>query len=1090
MRYETTLFNIALSVALAVIFWITTPASQTPVPPVHYEKQLLDAPQYSVHTPNLVDVTIETGIQRPHTQRSEYVTGLHESLGAGACAFDYDNDGWIDLLLMNGSGTTHFYGKPQWWQQGGNSLSLYRNNQHGGFDVVTQESGLHSSAWSMGCAHGDLDNDGDSDLFLSHYGANQLWRNNGDGTFTDVTPSTNITGELWSTSANIIDVNGDGWLDIYVNNFIDFTTNSLTFEANSGYEASLPKNFDARLYNPQANQLFINEGNLHFTDQAELWGVDNPQGRSLSALWTDLNDDRLIDVIIANGQGSSNHVLLNNKDKPLTDITTASGLGFADSISAIALADINNDSQAEFLFATDHQLFPKLYRRASIQAATLPIPSFEDIADNYGLQHATRAGESHWGILFTDINMDGWADAVLANGLHAPNQNAPLIPRGQNNTLLMNQAGQQWINHSEKLAPYTLSSDASRCVLSADFSNNGAPDLYISNNNSLGQLLHNTLEEHRWLGVDLRSQGQAVNGSRVRLTAQGAWGKKTLRQHYGGSQGFLCQGDPRMLFSLALFPKDSQLSLEIIWPDDSQQTIDIDKTERYYRVHHPASNTQKNEIKQKKLASPQTTSSNFLPTPSILKKSKHQLQWISWLIEQKDFSSASHALRVFVKRHENNKDFRLDAFRLSTTLPRNMADTMLPLAIKDVSPDINIWAIKRIKDTENENFHRYLLKLLAHNNTDVVCAVTQAYGHFFDEEEAFIVHQYTSLSDLIRLAEQTDDKKQVCAINALGKSEHYRAVIPLIALANHKHDNVRLAAVDALGLLKEKSAIRELISRFQDHKESGALRGEALIAIKQIDPSFDISTLINKQLSDSHKKTVIPAIYHARYLSDKRIIISDALEEFDELLIGFTESSSRSGSGSTSTSNDDRIEKPLEPFKTAPCDSMRAPLSQCIDKDVFYKTPPPIVNILLRENSTRHIELLNHIAIRKERWARDLITSALTTTNILNSEQQQALLKSLPALARYKPSKQSMVTLRSMVEKNNNHQLTPYIVRFLLLYTPEDTFLYEYAKDQLTVSLLDNNEDHTMRYAEALYTVQPQTVIDMINRQGMSNENE
>ena len=141
--------------------YLTPATSLEAVPAAVYDSTALSQ-QDKVFTPlKLTDVTLQAGIQRGHIQRNDHITGLHESLGAGACAFDYNNDGWVDLLVLNGSGTTHFHGRPQWWQTHANSVTLYKNNGDETFSDVTNRSGLISHGWTMGCAYGDIDNDGD-----------------------------------------------------------------------------------------------------------------------------------------------------------------------------------------------------------------------------------------------------------------------------------------------------------------------------------------------------------------------------------------------------------------------------------------------------------------------------------------------------------------------------------------------------------------------------------------------------------------------------------------------------------------------------------------------------------------------------------------------------------------------------------------------------------------------------------------------------------------------------------------------------------------------------------------------------------------
>ena len=250
-----------------------------------------------------------------------------------------------------------FFGKPKWWQQNKNSLSLYINNKDGSFSDHTTLSLLETQTWTMGCATGDVDNDGDKDIVITAIGENQLWKNQGDGKFSQVDNSSGFAGNFWSTSASLIDINRDGLLDIYINNYIDFTTNSLTFEAASGFENTLAENFNAALFNGQANQLFINNGQWQFEEKANEFGIANPQGRSLFSRWLDVNNDQYPDLIIANGKSASNKVFLNQQGQGFKDISVDSRLSFVNHVSAVGAFDVNRDGADELFFATDHTLF-------------------------------------------------------------------------------------------------------------------------------------------------------------------------------------------------------------------------------------------------------------------------------------------------------------------------------------------------------------------------------------------------------------------------------------------------------------------------------------------------------------------------------------------------------------------------------------------------------------------------------------------------------------------------------------------------------------------------------------------------------------
>ena len=855
MNIRQTHWFLLVFIMICLVYGLRTPTFQPDLSTPKYSIERLNQADQIENSFFLKDITLQAGIQIPHTQRSEYLSGLHESLGAGACAFDYDNDGWTDLLLLNGSGTTHFYGKPQWWQANSNSLTLYRNNQKGQFEDITKQAGLTSSSWTMGCNATDLDNDGDQDVVITNLGQNQLWKNNGNGTFSDITEEAGMTGNFWSTSISIADVNQDGLLDIYINNYLDFKTNSLTFEGSSGYEAELSENFNPTLYSGQANQLFINQGNLRFAEQAKALGINNPQGRSLSSQWIDLNNDRYPDLIIANDQDTQNKVFLNQGGKHFEDISTKSKLAFVDKTNHVAVANFNNDRQSELFFTTNNHHYPKLYTINKEDRANIV---FKDISETIYLHQTTQLNQNHFGSAAADFNADGFLDIFIANGMTTPNKNAPLISRGQPNTLLINQAGKLFKNQNSLLAPNTDSTQSSRCALSADFNNDGAPDVFTTQNNGLGQLLQNTLIPNYWLGIHLISQtgNRDAIGSIVELH-----GSMNIQQRRIGQQGFLCSGDKRLLFGLD--KSETNKKLVITWPNEEQQTINELKPNRYYTI------TQNNEPKAIENKAYKEDSQIILQDPS------HKLIIIEWLIKHQRYSLAEKELLLLMDKNKNLTNFA--ALHISQKLPIKKRNQFIPMALLGKYADTRIAAIDFIQKSEDELLYRWLLKHLDDKIPQVVCATIKTISHFFDEEEAMVVNKYTSLTPLIYLAKHENKLKRECAIQALGHSEHYRALKPLIELLKHEEKNTRLVAAQALGKLREKNAIEPLIELFLQQNESSEIRASALASSQQIDEQFDITGPVQQAFNNAHSPEningLLVTLLHLLQHKEQRVVI-------------------------------------------------------------------------------------------------------------------------------------------------------------------------------------------------------------------------
>lgn len=1045
-----------ISALLLCTYWIQTPSpKQTRLPITHYSTHTLSKAVNTVPAVHFKDITLAAGIQTPHTQRSEQLSGLHESLGAGACAFDYNNDGWIDLLTLNGSGTTHFFGKPQWWQKNTKSLTLYRNNQDGTFSDVTALSLLTPSSWTMGCATSDLDNDGDQDIVISNVGENQLWRNNNNGTFTNTAVSAGLSGNHWSTSISFADINLDGLLDIYITNFIDFKNNSSTFEASSGYEARLPKSFDATLYNGQKNQLYLNQGNWTFTEVAKRLGIDNPQGRTLSSYWTDINNDRYPDLVVANGNNSPNQVFLNKTGKHFTDISTESRLGFVDKASSITFIDIDNTHKTHIFVATDHSLYPKLYSIKPSKKHS-SAPSFNDRSTHYQLDHQVAVNLSHWGSLTADINLDGWNDLLLANGMAVPNTDAKLLSQGQSNTLLINKEGQHFINQSDLLAPKVYPSSSSRCVLSADFNNDGTPDIYTSNNNDLGQLLSNTSNDYQWLGIDLKGDNKTLFGTKVSLTI----GDTTIVRHFGERQHFLCSGDSRLLFGLGKADKNQTLTLSIDWPNGTQQTFASLTHNQYYRF-----------TQGKPSPTPLSFSLKNQQSTIHFPLAKDKISVIRWLIENNRPALAAQELRLLI-RHKN-KNIRLHALLLSQHLPPSYHNGFITEAISSTEKSLKLKAIEFIKYSEDELLSRWLLHTLSDNDADIACSSAHVFAHFFDEEEAFIVHKYTALRALIRLATSDQKEKSLCGIFALGKSEHYRSLQPLLSLLDAKDQDIRLATINALGLLKEKSSISRLLHIANSPTTSIAIRASAFIAIKQINKNFSLFNTINNAIikaEENHnstaKKSLLSVVRYAYFTASNNLIVKDELRGFikQELLKKDTEKEIKKIVKPTNTTCKLLIEDKNITITT---------INKCLKPDIFYKIIPDEINNYLLDNSSSRLTLLPLITTRKERWARELILSTLTN----KSEPLSLKIAILQKLPLNLPTG-TLRELTTLYLRAPESTLALHLVKHLA--NADDKELHKKLLIQLKNSIKQQQFSKAILLSEALINRSPNKVMDII----------
>ncbi|VAW88401.1 hypothetical protein MNBD_GAMMA18-970, partial [hydrothermal vent metagenome] len=500
--------NIGASSLVAIIIVLLTPSDPFHLAPAQKTENAVtlsspDTLPASQHIPVFEDDTLESGLILNHLQGDNYLTGIDETLAPGACALDYNNDGWIDLLLVNGSGQTRYYRKQHWWQKR-QGHALYKNLGNGKFQDVTQESGLATPSWGMGCVSGDFNNDGHTDLFITNLGSNTLYKNNGEGRFIDVTIPSGISGESWSTSATLADYDGDGLLDIYIANYIKYSKGAKTYEAQSQFEGSIPVTFNATLYDAEPNRLYRNRGKFRFENVSSLAGVEDKDGRSLDAIWLDANNDGQPDIFVSNdGGGGSNTLLINQGNSKFKESSTRMNLSSALAHHSISSGDFDNDGDIDIIITGD-QTQTHLLLVNNISDSGKEQWKYSDQAETLGLAKGQFAGYSGWGSGLHDFNNDGWQDLFIANGLVTPDPDTNKITQGQSKQFWLNNGNGEFYETTWNAGDALQDIQSARGTVYADFDNDGDIDIYVAHNNDIGQLLTNTLPtDTQWLGIKL-----------------------------------------------------------------------------------------------------------------------------------------------------------------------------------------------------------------------------------------------------------------------------------------------------------------------------------------------------------------------------------------------------------------------------------------------------------------------------------------------------------------------------------------------------------------------------------------------------------
>jgi hypothetical protein len=474
-------------------------------------------------------------------------------VGPGCAFLDYDNDGWMDIYLVN-SGPCDFY-KPTSPLRN----ALYHNNRDGTFTDVTEKAGVPGNAYGMGVAVGDYDGDGFPDIFVTQYPNSILYHNNGDGTFTDVTAKAGLDAPGWATSAVWFDYDNDGRLDLFVCRFADFDKSKNVSCGPSGERFYCKPN----VYKPLPSRLFHNNGDGTFTDVSTRSGIAHTFGKAWGVVAADINNDGNMDLFVASDT-APNALFLNDGKGHFTDVAPLAGLayssfGVARSGMGVDAADYDQDGWLDLFVANvDHETY-SLYHNNKDE-------TFDDVSVSSGIGFATTL-MSGWGLKFFDYNNDGNLDLIISNGhpdttidRHHPDVHyfEPM--------LLFENNGSSWKNVSAQSGPVFSRNIAGRGLALGDFDNDGAVDVLVAVNNGAPILLRNTAAQHNhWLGIRLIGRKANIDAIGAKIVYQAGDLKRHVTKVGGGS--YLSSHDPRVV--LGLGQKTKLDWIEVHWPQPS-----------------------------------------------------------------------------------------------------------------------------------------------------------------------------------------------------------------------------------------------------------------------------------------------------------------------------------------------------------------------------------------------------------------------------------------------------------------------------------------------------------------------------------------
>ena len=506
-----------------------------------------------------VDEAAKAGLTEPNTFGGvDTKKFIIETTGTGVAIFDYDNDGWPDIFVVNGTTLEPLPGrKPP-------TNHLYHNNHDGTFTDVTEKAGLARSGWGQGVCVGDYDNDGYEDLFVTYYGKNVLYHNNGNGTFTDVSEKAHVTGNgAWSTGCAFVDYDRDGKLDLFVATYVDFDVKTAP---GPGARASCMWKGVPVMCGPRGlpwgkNMLYHNKGDGTFEDVTTKAKIDQTNGHyGFSVSTLDFDDDGWPDIFVA-CDSTPSILYHNNHDGTFTDVAVVAGAAFNEDGKEQAgmgstIGDYNGDGRLDIFKTNFSDDTATLYRNKGDG-------TFDDVTFAAGLGLYTKY--LGWGTMFLDVDNDGWPDLLLVNGHVYPEVDRQHLGSDYQEPRILyhNKGNGTFEDISANAGPGITTARSGRGLAVGDLWNDGRMSALVSNMNAPVSLLVNQVKSgNRWIGI--KTIGTKSNrdgiGAKIRVKA----GERVLVDEVRSGSSYDSNNDMRVHFGLGRIERVEWV--EVRWP--------------------------------------------------------------------------------------------------------------------------------------------------------------------------------------------------------------------------------------------------------------------------------------------------------------------------------------------------------------------------------------------------------------------------------------------------------------------------------------------------------------------------------------------
>ena len=539
---------------------------------------------------SFTDVTSALGVRFQYVPSHTSKKYLLETMGPGVALFDYDNDGRLDLFLVNGAPLSDPTPKGTIPQKTGSKYwnRLYHQKTDGTFEDVAEKAGLQGSGYGMGVAVGDYDNDGFEDLYVTAYGGNKLYRNNGDGTFTDVTEKAGVAGSGWSTSAAWVDLDNDGLLDLVVLRYVQWDFDDIWCgERKQAYRAYCHPD----IFQPIASLVYHNDGNGHFTEISQKIGLAKP-GKGLGIAIADYDHDGHVDIFVAND--SMLEFLYHNKgDGTFEEVGLVAGVavdgnGRTFAGMGVDFADYNSDSWPDLVITTLAGQMYALYQNNGDG-------SFTYASYSSGLGRVSQL-HSGWGVRFMDYDNDGRKDLLIAQGhdLDTIELTNPSVRYREPMSLVRN-TQQGFVDVSTNSGGVFQHAWVGRGMAIGDIDNDGRLDAVVTTNDGPVYILHNqSSTQNHWLSLKLvghKSNRDAIGAEIKLVTSKGA---QYATVSTAGS--YLSSSDKRVYFGLGT--ESIAQNVEIRWPSGIVQKLENVRDDQILQVDEPTAGQSEKAIKR------------------------------------------------------------------------------------------------------------------------------------------------------------------------------------------------------------------------------------------------------------------------------------------------------------------------------------------------------------------------------------------------------------------------------------------------------------------------------------------------------------